>query len=120
MARTQCGLWRCAIWWRRRACFRGCSLAAHGRRSPSWWYWPASALQMAAPYLFMMRGLQSVSPQEAVGIGLLEPVLLPLWVLLVWGEVPAWWTVAGAALILAGLLLRYFVLSRLAKRSPLP
>ena len=43
-----------------------------------------------------------------------------MWVLLVWGEVPAWWTVAGAALILAGLLLRYFVLSRLAKRSPLP
>ncbi|MCX7424125.1 MAG: DMT family transporter [Planctomycetia bacterium] len=78
------------------------------------------ALQMAAPYLFMMRGLQSVSPQEAVGIGLIEPVLLPMWVLLVWGEVPAWWTVAGAALILAGLLLRYFVLSRLAKRSPLP
>jgi drug/metabolite transporter (DMT)-like permease len=76
------------------------------------------ALQMATPYLCMMRGLQSVSPQEAVGIGLLEPVLLPLWVLLVWGEVPSWWTVAGAGLILTGLLLRYFVLSWLAKRSP--
>jgi drug/metabolite transporter, DME family len=76
------------------------------------------ALQMATPYLCMMRGLQSVGSQEAVGIGLLEPVLLPLWVLLMWGEMPSWWTVVGAVLILAGLLLRYFVLARLAGRSP--
>jgi drug/metabolite transporter (DMT)-like permease len=32
---------------------------------------------------------------------------MPLWVYLAWGEQPAWWTVVGAVLILAGLLLRF-------------
>src|SRR5690606_20076386 len=33
------------------------------------------AVQMALPYLLMIRGLRAISPQEAVGIGLLEPVV---------------------------------------------
>jgi drug/metabolite transporter (DMT)-like permease len=69
--------------------------------------------QMAVPYLFLIRALRSISSQEAVAIGLLEPVLMPLWVLLVWGEQPAWWTIVGAALILTGLLLRYLFLEGL-------
>ena len=49
---------------------------------------------------------------EAAGIVLLEPVLLPLWVYLAWHGAsnytsPRWWTMAGAGLILIGLLLRY-------------
>jgi drug/metabolite transporter, DME family len=65
--------------------------------------------QMAVPYVLLLGGLRSVSSQEAVAIGLVEPVLMPLWVYLVWGEMPAWWTIVGASLILAGLLLRYVV-----------
>ena len=67
-------------------------------------------LQMALPYLCLLRGLKIVSGQEAVAIGMIEPILMPLWVLLVWGERLAWWTVAGAGLILAGLVLRYVFL----------
>jgi drug/metabolite transporter (DMT)-like permease len=67
------------------------------------------ALQMAIPYTFMIRGLRSISTQEAVGIALIEPVLNPLWVFLLGLETPAWWTLVGAALILVGLLLRYVV-----------
>ena len=63
--------------------------------------------QMALPYTLFARGLKTVSSQEATAIGLLEPVLLPVWVYLAWGEVPSWWTMAGAGLILVGLLLRY-------------
>jgi drug/metabolite transporter (DMT)-like permease len=66
-------------------------------------------LQMAIPYLFLIRGLRSVSAQEAVAIGLLEPVLIPVWVYLAWHEVPAPWTMVGAGMILFGLLLRYVV-----------
>ena len=73
------------------------------------------ALQMALPYLCLIRGLRGVSSQEAVAIGLIEPVVMPLWVLLVWGEQPAWWTVLGAALILAGLVVRYLFMGN---RSP--
>jgi len=64
------------------------------------------AVQMAIPYILLNRALQSISSQEAVLICLIEPVLNPILVL-VWGEWPAWWTVAGAALIMGGLLLRY-------------
>ncbi len=64
------------------------------------------ALQMAIPYILLNRALRSIGSQEAVLICLLEPVLNPILVL-IWGERPAWWTVAGGAFILLGLLLRY-------------
>jgi drug/metabolite transporter (DMT)-like permease len=65
--------------------------------------------QMALPYVFFARGLRSITSQEATGIGLLEPILLPLWVYLAWGEAPALWTLVGGGLILLGLVLRYVV-----------
>ena len=69
-------------------------------------------LQMAIPYVLLLKGLQAVGSQEVVAIGLVEPVLLPVWVYLVWGEIPAAWTIVGGGLILSGLVLRYFVLNR--------
>jgi drug/metabolite transporter (DMT)-like permease len=64
-------------------------------------------LQMALPYVFFARGLRAITSQEATVIGLLEPILLPVWVYLAWDEVPAPWTLVGGGLILAGLVLRY-------------
>ncbi|MGD9715377.1 MAG: DMT family transporter [Thermomicrobiales bacterium] len=64
-------------------------------------------VQMGIPYVLFARGLRHINSQEATGIGLLEPLLMPLWVFLLAGESPAWWTLAGAACILAGLMLRY-------------
>jgi len=43
----------------------------------------------------------------ATGIGLLEPVFVPVWVFLAWGHKPAWWTLVGGGLILIGLVVRY-------------
>ena len=68
--------------------------------------------QMALPYLCMARALRTISSQEAVAIALLEPVLMPLWVFLAGLDTPRWWTIVGASLILAGLVLRYVVLER--------
>jgi drug/metabolite transporter (DMT)-like permease len=67
-------------------------------------------LQMALPYLLLIRGLRSIRAQEAVSIGLIEPVLMPLWTFLIWGVAAAWWTILGGALILTGLLFRYLLL----------
>ena len=67
-------------------------------------------LQMALPYLLLIRGLRSIRAQEAVSIGLIEPVLMPLWTFLIWGVTAAWWTILGGALILTGLLFRYLLL----------
>ncbi|MEX0711414.1 MAG: DMT family transporter [Pirellulales bacterium] len=65
-------------------------------------------VQMGLPYLLFARGLRAVSSQEGALIGLTEPVMSPLWVFLAHGEQPAWWTLLGGALILAGLLARYW------------
>lgn len=64
-------------------------------------------LQMGLPYVLFCRGVAHVSSQEAALITLLEAVLNPLWVFLVWGERVTTATWVGGGLIIAGLLLRY-------------
>jgi drug/metabolite transporter, DME family len=65
--------------------------------------------QMGLPYVLFARGLRTITSQEATGIGLLEPLLLPIWVALAWHEFPAPSTLVGGGLILAGLTLRYAI-----------
>lgn len=64
-------------------------------------------LQMGVPYVLFARGLRHISGPEATGIGLLEPLLVPLWVWLLGIETPKPWTLAGGGLILLGLVWRY-------------
>ena len=73
-------------------------------------------LQMGLPYVLFAHGLKHIAGHEATGIGLIEPLLVPLWVYLAWGDQPAWWTLAGGALILVGLAIR-FLEPNLAQRS---
>jgi drug/metabolite transporter, DME family len=74
--------------------------------------WPVlaafGAFQLAAPYFLFARGLKKISSQEGACLGLLEPVLVPVWVFLLYQERPQWWTAVGGCLILAGLLYRYW------------
>ncbi len=77
------------------------------------WLAAFGLLQMAAPYVLFSWGLKYVPPQEAACLALLEPLLVPLWVWLVWRaapgyQPPAWWTLVGAAFILVGLVDRYW------------
>ena len=65
------------------------------------------AVQLGMPYFLFSKGLQTVSLQEASLIALIEPVLNPVWVALTIGEIPSVATLAGGALILLGLGLRY-------------
>jgi drug/metabolite transporter (DMT)-like permease len=64
-------------------------------------------LQMGLPYVLFSHALRRIPGHEALGIGMIEPILVPVWVFLAWGQPPAWWTLVGAALILVGLTLRY-------------
>jgi drug/metabolite transporter (DMT)-like permease len=68
------------------------------------------AVQFAVPYVLFTRGLQQVTGPEASLIALIEPVLNPIWVILFLGEEPTLATLAGGAVILSGLALRYAVL----------
>jgi drug/metabolite transporter (DMT)-like permease len=73
--------------------------------------WPLLAgfgmFQMGLPYVLFARSLRRIPGHEATSIGLLEPLLVPLWVYLAWGDLPAWWTMAGGGCILLGLAVRY-------------
>lgn len=64
-------------------------------------------VQVAAAYLVFARGMRAVTSQEAGIITLLEPILNPLWVLLLWHEPVAVATLVGGGFILGGLALRY-------------
>jgi drug/metabolite transporter (DMT)-like permease len=71
-------------------------------------------VQMGLPYILFARGLRSIPGHEATALGMIEPLLVPVWVLLAWGERPAWWTLAGGGLILFGLMIRFVERPRLA------
>jgi len=64
-------------------------------------------VQLGLPYLLFSQGLRTVPLQEAALIALIEPVLNPLWVTLVVGEIPSAATLTGGALIVLGLGGRY-------------
>lgn len=78
---------------------------------PSGIQWPLLAalgvFQMALPYVLFAHSLKRIPGHEATAIGLIEPILNPVWVFLAWGDVPAWWTVLGGGIILVGLATRY-------------
>lgn len=93
----------------------------------SWDIWPVGeqwlylaafgVFQMGLPYLLFAQGVREVAGHEAVGLVMLEPVLVPVWVWLAFHgtpgyDPPAWWTLLGAALILTGLLVRYWAIAR--------
>lgn len=65
-------------------------------------------IQMAIPYVLFSRGLQDLGAPEAGLLGLLEPVLSPIWVFLVVGERPAAPTLIGGLFLLAGVACRYW------------
>jgi len=83
-----------------------------GSHFPSGVQWALLAglgiVQMGLPYILFARGLKHISGHEATGIGLVEPLLVPVWAYLAWGDRPAWWTLVGGGLILVGLAIRYF------------
>ncbi len=73
-----------------------------------WLYLAAfGALQIGLPYLMFARSLRDISGHEAGGIGLIEPVLVPVWAWLARGEQITPHVLAGAALIFVGLAWRY-------------
>ena len=67
---------------------------------PSGIQWPLLAgfgiLQMGVPYVLFARGLRTLPGHQAAAIGLLEPILVPVWVFLAWNQAPDWWTLAAA------------------------
>jgi drug/metabolite transporter (DMT)-like permease len=70
------------------------------------------AVQMAIPYTLFARGLRVIGAPEAGMLALLEPVLNPIWVVLVVHERPAPPTLVGGLFLLSGVACRYAPLRR--------
>ena len=64
-------------------------------------------VQMGIPYVLFTRAVRGVRIQEASLLTLLEPILNPIWVWLVWSEAVSSKTIIGGCLILSGLAIRY-------------
>lgn len=62
------------------------------------------SFQIGVAYVFFSRGLHHVTALRAILLGLVEPLLNPLWVWLGNGERPSNWTVAGGAVIIVSLV----------------
>jgi len=77
-----------------------------------------AAVQFALPYILFTRGLREVQSGEASLIALIEPLLNPLWVILLLGEAPGLATLVGGAVIILGLALRYAVFTEPAAMKP--
>jgi DME family drug/metabolite transporter len=60
--------------------------------------------QIAVAYIFLTRGIRHVPALEASTLLLAEPALSPIWALLVHGERPGGWALAGGATILGATL----------------
>lgn len=61
------------------------------------------AIQIALAYVFFTRGLATVAATQASIVGMLEPVLNPIWVLLFLGERPSPFAIAGGVIVLAAI-----------------
>ncbi len=67
-------------------------------------------VQLGIPYFLFSKGLETLSLEEAALIVLIEPVLNPIWVATIVGEIPAIGTLLGGSLILGSLGFRYIFL----------
>jgi len=68
--------------------------------------------QMAIPYALFARGLREIGATEAGLIGLIEPLINPIWVMLVNHELPTRPTLLGGLFLLAGLACRFWPAGR--------
>ena len=63
----------------------------------------------ALTFSLVMDGMRFIKVQHSAIMGYVEPVSAPIYALLILGQVPSWWTVAGGALIIGAgvIVVRY-------------
>ncbi|MBN1828865.1 MAG: DMT family transporter [Deltaproteobacteria bacterium] len=77
--------------------------------------WPGlvamGIFQLAIPYWLFSQAIKHVTALEAVLIPILEPILNPIWVLLIVGETPGPWALVGGIIVLSTVAARGIVVS---------
>jgi drug/metabolite transporter (DMT)-like permease len=73
--------------------------------------------QIGIAYAIFTYGLKRVFAIEASLIGMIEPVLNPVWVLIWYGEVPSFPAIIGGVIIISAIALRTFITEAYTSRK---
>jgi drug/metabolite transporter (DMT)-like permease len=71
--------------------------------------------QLGLPYILFALAIKSVSALDAALIPVIEPILNPIWVFLLMGEVPGKWALTGGAIVFIAITLRCVIAAAKAK-----
>jgi drug/metabolite transporter (DMT)-like permease len=63
-------------------------------------------VQLGIPYILYSKAIKHVTALEAILIPVIEPILNPMWVFLLLGEVPGPWAILGGAIVISAVTLR--------------
>jgi len=69
----------------------------------------SGVLQLGLSHVLYATAIKHVTALEAILIQVIEPILNPLWVLLIMGEVPGPWAFLGGFIVLVSVTIRYVV-----------
>jgi len=81
------------------------------------WILLLGVLQLAIPYLLYSRAIKHIRALDAAIISIIEPILNPIWVILIKGEQASRWSIIGGAIVLTTSLFRSFLASREKQRN---
>jgi drug/metabolite transporter (DMT)-like permease len=76
------------------------------------WILMLGVVQLAIPYLLYSRAIKHIRALDAAIISIIEPILNPVWVILIKGEHASRWSLIGGTIVLTTSLLRSFLASR--------
>ncbi|HLV09975.1 MAG TPA: EamA family transporter [Halanaerobiales bacterium] len=66
-------------------------------------------VQLGISYILYANAIKYVSALDAILIPVIEPLLNPIWVFLLLGEVPGQWAFIGGVIILMAIMIRYLL-----------
>jgi drug/metabolite transporter (DMT)-like permease len=69
----------------------------------------SGVLQLGLSHVLYAAAIKHIAALEAILIAVIEPILNPLWVLLIMGEAPGPWAFLGGFVVLASVTIRYVV-----------
>jgi drug/metabolite transporter (DMT)-like permease len=81
------------------------------------WLLALGIIQLTIPYLTYSAAIRHVRALDASIISFIEPILNPIWVLIVMQERASAWTIVGGAIVLSTSLIRSIFASRTGKSS---
>jgi len=76
----------------------------------------SGVVQLGIPYILFSIAIKHITALEAILTSAIEPILNPIWVLFLLGEVPGKWAIVGGIIVLGAIISRYFITQVQAKK----